>query len=250
MIIGLAIAFIALSYGFFQHWQPNNTEAAYWDTNAELLQAEADKKGQAIKRKELAQKLVDEEAAKWQVIVEQKTPPANLQQGGINLAVNRWQLTVQAQVFRNNIQRAVNRQLKIGGVTVVNGPEIPKPGDNASSIISDYFNYPAISFPVCIFDLGTVTVTGTAEQIFRNMEAWADMPGFLAVADGLALNGTAPTLTGTYSVSLVAYIRGTEIAPPVPEGSGGGTGGGGGGAPGGGGTGGVPAGPTKGGMGF
>lgn len=94
MVIGIAIAFIALSYGFFQHWQPNSTETDYWTKNAEALQAEADKKGQALKRKQLAQSLVDEEAAKWQLVVEQKTPPQNVSAGGIDLAVNRWQLVV------------------------------------------------------------------------------------------------------------------------------------------------------------
>lgn len=120
----------------------------------------------------------------------------------------------------------------------MNGPAVPPPGDSATSILADYYNYPAIDFPVCIFDLGTVTVTGTAEQIYRNMEAWSDMPEYLAVADGLALNGTAPTLTGTYSLTVVAYIRGTEVSAPVPEGEGGG---GSGGAPGGG----APSGPGK-----
>jgi len=249
IIIGAAVAVIALSYGLFQHWMPNMTEAGYWQQNAEALQAEADKMGQAQKRKELAQKLVDEEAAKWQLIVEQKTPPQSVAAGGIDLAVNRWQLTVDAQKFRNNIQRAINRQIKLGGVLVVSGPEVPRPGDSAGSIVADYFNYPAIAFPVCIFDLGTVTVQGTSEQIYRNMEAWSDMPEYLAVADGLRLSGTAPVLTGTYALTVVAYIRGSEISAPVPEeGSApggappGGGGGGGGGA--------LPPGPSKSGAGF
>jgi hypothetical protein len=46
------------------------------------------------------------------------------------------------------------------------------------------------------------------------------MPNYLAVADGLQLSGTTPTMTGTYNLTLVAYIRGTEVAPTVPESTG------------------------------
>ena len=44
------------------------------------------------------------------------------------------------------------------------------------------------------------------------------MPNYLAVADGLQITGTTPTMTGRYNLSIVAYIRGDKIAPPVPEG--------------------------------
>jgi hypothetical protein len=44
------------------------------------------------------------------------------------------------------------------------------------------------------------------------------MPNYLAVADGLQITGTTPTMTGRYNLTVVAYIRGDKIAPPVPEG--------------------------------
>jgi hypothetical protein len=121
------------------------------------------------------------------------------------------------------------------------------PTGNATQVVETYFNYPAIRFPVAVFDLGQVTVQGTYGQITENVRSWSDMPRYLAVASDLQITGTSPRLTGTYNVTVVAYIRGDKISAPVPEVAGavviGGQGGGGGVAPGGGG--GAPAGPPN-----
>jgi hypothetical protein len=230
-LIGLSVALIAISYAFFHKWQPNMTEKQSYVTLAEQLQNEINKRPMAQKRVDDAKAMVEERAAKWRETVASRTPSTSLASGGIDLSVNAWQLTVDAPKFRNSIQRAVNAQVKRGGVRVISGPEVPDPEESASSVLASYFNYPAIKFPVVIFDLGTVTVQGTYEQILTNVRSWTNMPKYLAVADGLQLSGTAPTLTGTYNLTIVGYIRGTEIFPPVPEGAAGAAPGGGGGAP-------------------
>lgn len=112
--------------------------------------------------------------------------------------------------------------------------------------MAGYFNYPAMGHPVAVFNLGTITVRGTFSQISDNIRSWTNMPNYLAVADGLQITGTSPVMTGTYNLTVVAFVRGKKIAPAVPEGSGGGAGGtsqaGGGGAGAGGGGRGGPAG--------
>jgi hypothetical protein len=231
-LIGLAVGVIALSYAYFREWMPNKTEAMYYQELRQQREAEGAKLPAAEKRVEDAKAMVNEKAAEWRNVVEQHTPPANLSSGGINLAVNAWQLTVDARTFRNNVQRALNAQVRRGGVTVVNGPTVPFPDEDATTVVANYFNYPAIPFPVVIFDLGTVTVQGTYAQIMANVRSWSGMRGYLAVADGLALTGTSPQLTGTYNLSLVGYIRGDRVYPAVPAGAapssdGGGFGGGG-----------------------
>jgi len=227
-LIGAAVAVIALSYGFFQQWMPNDAERAAYVTRVEELNTVIRQEPQARRRVEDAKALVEAEAAKWRAVVSRRTPRTTVEQGGINLAVNPWQLTVDVQSYRNNIQRAVNRQVKAGGVTVIQGPTVPGVpiSTPANRILADYFNYTAYGFPVVVFDLGTVTVEGTYEQIKANVKAWSSMPNYLATTSGLTLSGTGRTLTGTYSVSIVGFIRGKEIFPQVPEGTAAGGGGG------------------------
>ncbi|MGE0002396.1 MAG: hypothetical protein AB7F50_03750 [Fimbriimonadaceae bacterium] len=230
LIIGLAVMIVALGVGL-RSFLPDMEEAKLQRAYAEQLRTEANKQAAANKRVEKAIATVNQMAREWQSIVAAKTPSADVGSGGINLAVQRWQLVNDAKSFRNNVQRAVNYQVKKGGVIVVQGPFVPVPTDSATQLVESYFNYPAIRFPVAVFDLGQVTVRGTYDQITENMRAWKNMPKYLAVASGLQIQGTSPKLTGTYNVSLVAYIRGDKIAAPVPEvagAPGGGAGGGGG----------------------
>jgi hypothetical protein len=191
---------------------------------------------QAKKRVALAEQMVREREAAWSAIVATRTLPATLGEGGINLNQNSWQLVIDARKYRNNAQRAVNAQLKKGGVTVVNGPAVPFPDETAPTILANYFNYPAVPFPVVIFDLGTVTVRGNYSQISSHIRSWSTIPNYLAVTDGLQIVGTSPQLTATYNLSVVGYIEVDALYPAVPEGGGAaqGPGGGGGGRPGGG----------------
>ena len=218
-LIGLAVGLIALSFAFFKEWKPNKTETQYQNDQRDLYVAEGAKLPIAVKRVEKAKQMVNEKAAQWRSVVEAHTPTDSVNSGGINLAVHAWQLTVDAAKFRNNVQRAVNAQIRYGGVVVPNGPFVPAPEEAASSIVADYFNYPAIPFPVVIFDLGTVTVQGTYAQIAANVRGWSRMRKYLAVASGLALSGTSPNLTGTYNLTIVGYIRGDKVYPAVPEGA-------------------------------
>jgi hypothetical protein len=217
IVFGVAFAIILLTHGFFWHWQPNKQDAETWRNHANALQTQADLMPQAVRRREQAIAMVNERAEAWQNVVAVKTPPQSLAAGGIDMNTHAWQLTVDARRFRDSMQRAVNRQLKVGGVTVINGPLVPFPTDAAPAIVASYFNYPAIPFPVVIFDLGQVTVQGTYQQITTNVRQWANMPNYLAVADGLTITGTSPILTGTYNLTIVGFIRGGAIFPAVPE---------------------------------
>ena len=224
-VVGICIVFAAVMVSL-SIFLPNIEEAKNFNTRANEYIEQAEKQPLANKKVEQAIADVTKMGEDWQKVVAVKTPPSSLP-NGINLAVNRWQLTNDSVQFRNSMQRAVNSQLKRGGVRVIAGPAIPSPPGNASQII-EYYNYPSIKFPVLIFDLGQVTVQGSYSQIMQNVQSWSNMPNYLAVADGLQLSGTTPTMTGRYNVTMVAYIRGDKIAGPVPEtGSAGGTGAGG-----------------------
>ena len=239
--LGLAFSLILLSYGYLHHWKPKMEEGDARKANVELFRAEANKLPAAYKKIEAANLLVRERESAWRGVVEAKTPLRDVSRGGIDLKVNAFQLTVDTRRFRNNVQRAVNKQVVQGGVKVLSLAPVPgtDPNAAANSLLASYYNYPAIAFPVVIHDLGQVEVEGTYAQIMANVRGWSRMPRYLAVTDGLRLSGTAPRLRATYNLSIVGYIRTDRpdgIHPPVAEHAGSG----GGGAPGGGGPGGPP----------
>jgi type II secretory pathway component PulM len=215
---GIMVCLIAVFWGVFHEYMPNSADAKAYDANTQLQNDQAAQQGAADKRvkKALAMMKVKDDA--WQTVVQTSTPGKTVGSGGIDLSVDAFQLAIDTQAFRNNIQRAVNAQIKKGGVKVLQAPEIPVPDVNESnSLLASFYNFPALSFPVVIFDLGQIRVQGTYQQIMDNVRAYKNMPHYLAVCDGLALTGTAPILTATYNVTIVGYIRGQEIYPPVPE---------------------------------
>lgn len=234
LCIGGAVGAIAWGIGYFRSWMPNLDLAQKTSDAAEKWEAEAKDYPTTVKNYKQAVALINEEQAKWQQVVAVKTPASSLAGGGIDLGVNAWQLVNDSFTFRNSVQRAVNRQMKVGGVEAV-GPAIDLPPVEASRIMADYYNYPAVPYPVVMWNLGQVQVRGSYEQILANARAWKDMPNYLAMSDGLSLQGTGSVLTGSYNVVLVGYLQGTKIHPLVPEASTGNRPGGGGGNTGGGG---------------
>lgn len=218
IIIGIAISSVFLAFGFLHLYQPNMAEANNKKEYYQALLAEAQKADRVKARYEKAQKIRDESAAAWQKYVTEHTPGPTLASGGIDLSVNPWQLGIDVNKFRNVAQKAVNAQVKKGGVTVINGPRIPFPEDNSTATLANYFNYPPFEYPIVIWELGTVTVQGTYKQICDNMRAWANMKNYLAVASNLSLTGTSPQLTGTYNLILVGFMRGQKFFGGVNEG--------------------------------
>ena len=216
IIMAISIAVGVLAFGFFHQYQPTMTAAKYYTEYKAQLDTEAAKANAAKGRVTKAQAAVRVKDAAWQRYVATRTPEPGVERGGISLAVNPYQLTVDTLKFRDSIQRAVNNQVKRGGVKVVQAPfvqsltadELPK------DVLTNFYNYPGIRFPVVIFDFGTVTVSGTYAQILANVRSYKSMPHYLAVADGLSLSGTSPNLTGTYNLSIVGFIRGKQIFPP------------------------------------
>jgi len=220
IIIGLSISLMILSFGYFHFWGPYGKQATYEEGFAEKLQAESDKMPQAKKRVDTANKMVTTAESQWDQYVQVNTPPDNVRAGGIDLSVNPYQLAIDSWKYRDSVQRAVNAQIVKGGITLVGtGPAIPGPTDvnNVGGLLASYYNYPTIKYPVVIFNLGTITVTGTYKQIMDNVRAYKSMPHYLAVTDGLQLTGTAPKLTASYNLTIVGFIKAKKIFGAVPE---------------------------------
>jgi hypothetical protein len=218
LLFGVCIMVVALVYGWSKY-SPNEKETEMLKANTIDCQNQAAQKSKAEKRVKDAIQTVKTAAQAWGSIEQQKTPGTQLADGGIDISKDSAHLILDAPKFRDSTQRAVNHQLLVGGVKPLGGPgpEITHPGSEPSTIMADYFNYPAIPFPVVICDLGTVTVEGTYDQIMTNVRSWANMPHYMAVSDGLSITGTSPKMHGTYSVSLIGFIRGNKVFFPIPE---------------------------------
>lgn len=219
-LIGISFSVIVISASLFRFWIPNQEEATQKIANANKLIAEARKLPQAITKKTKAAEAIRLAEAKWRPYVETRTPLDRTELGGINIDVNPYQLLLDTKRFRNNVQRAVNAQLKAGGVKEIEGPYVPgvTDSDSPNGVLASYYNYPAVPFPVVIYDLGQVRIKGTYEQIMAHVKSWSKMPRYLAVTEGLALSGTAPTLTATYNLTIVGFVRHNAIYPNVPDG--------------------------------
>lgn len=214
LVVGVSIAMVAFSYAFFQHFVPDMSEATLRNAYATDLEREAARDGAAQVKIDHARRDVAEMAAEWEELSAHKTPSNSLSDGGIDLSKNPYDLTVDAPKYRNSLQQAINRQMRHGGVTVLSGgSRVPQPPDNPATLMNSFFNYDRLPFPVVIVDVGTITVRGTFKQISDNMSGWSRMPNYLAVADGLAITGTAPELVGTYNVSIVGFMRGGVTGP-------------------------------------
>lgn len=236
----ISLCLVVWTVAFTRYIMPNRENAAFQVNNANELYREADKLGAAQKKKNDAILATQRAETEWAPIVDAKTPPKNTAAGGIDIDVNAYKLLLDTKRYRNNVQRALNNQLRVGGVTVINGPRVPGVTDQdaPNGVLAAYYNYPAIPFPVVMYDLGQVTVRGTYDQIMKNYRSWSNMPRYLASVHNLQLTGTAPHLTATYNLSLVGYIRYEGIYAAVPDGAGatpapGGPGAGGPGIPGG-----------------
>jgi hypothetical protein len=242
ILCGIFIGLTLISYGYFQFYAPDTKEAELTNAYADQLRVEAAKVPATEQRIENAKLRVQQAADEWRAITANKSAGGA---GFIDLTQDPLALTVNAPSYRDKVQRAVNSQVRAGGVTVVNGPLIPVPGNDPTNLLNTYFNYSTLFYPVVIFEPGTVTVRGTFDQIARNVTSWSNMRDYFVVVDGLQITGTLPELTATYNLVLLGYIPGGVAGPLAQPVVTGGTGqgggvpggpapaGGGGGAPGG-----------------
>lgn len=207
-------------------------EITAWEGHVNKLreiQSEASVRA-AQRRVETALEQVAKANEDWDKIARTRTPSS----GTISLTSNRWQLTVDVRRWHAVVERDLRNWITKGSVTLVPpGPMVPFPTDVPNDLIEYYFNYPALPFPVCFWDLGTITVQGTYDQIASHVRSWSHIPGYVASVRGLSITGTGARLTGRYQLSVIAYVNtpevfgGTGDQNRVPDASGGGTGQGG-----------------------
>jgi len=218
-ICALAVCMIIITAGLARR-DPLMKTTVKWLKYRDDMAKEQAKWPQAVARVQNATKMAQKAIDDWTAIAATRTLPPPPDPFGIDLSKDQETLITDMPDFHIKLQQAVNHQVKEGGVTVITGPRVPAPPTDPDRVLLGYFNFPAQP-PVLVFNLGQVTVKGTFQQISDNINAWSRMPHFLAVADGLRLQGTSPNLIGTYTVSIVGFVQvptDHAIFPLIPPG--------------------------------
>jgi hypothetical protein len=220
VIVGVVLMAMIFAGFWFLKINPEREEIHYYaDKSLELDSITSqDSQSRAVERVRNAMQQVRDAEVEWKQVSSWRTPPA----GTFNLTPNRWQLVVNARRWHIKAEADLNRWIRRGGVTLVSPPRVlvPYPTDQPNDLVQFYFNYPALPFPVAIWDLGTVTVQGTWEQIMTNGRSWSQLPGYLVSVRGLSITGTGSRLQGTYGLTAVVYVN-TEYVSGGPGENGG-----------------------------
>lgn len=200
---------------------PGKTEIGFWEEQNEkldkIISPASQKKAQ--ERVLDALETVQRAEIEWKQVADTKTPSA----GRMSLITQRWQTVVNARRWHATVEQDLRRWIARNGVRVIappGGPFVPYPTSQPNDLIAYYFNYPALPFPVAIWDLGQVTVQGTYTQVINNVRSWNKIPGYIASVRGVSLEGTGNTIRATYGLTVLAYVNTPWVFAGPAEGGG------------------------------
>lgn len=220
VVTGVVLMLMIFFGFFFLKIRPELQEAQWYAEKSDELEViiSPASRQAAVDRVRNAKQRVQDAEVQWKQASSWRTPSA----GTLNLTPNRWQLVVNARRWHTKAENDLNRWVRRGGVTLVSPPRllVPYPTDQPNELIQYYFNYPALPFPVAIWDVGTVTVSGTWDQIMSNVRSWSLIPGYIASVRGLSITGTGNRLTGTYGLTVVVYVNTPYVSGGPMEGGG------------------------------
>lgn len=227
-VCGLVLILVTWAGFWFFSISKTRTEIGYWEKHvAELRQiASAESQKAAQERVRTALEKVSEAEQEWKLIADTRTPSM----GRMNLMTHRWQSTVDVRKWHSQVEADLRSWIQKSGVRILQpvqnaevGPFVPYPTDLPNELVEFYFHYPAIPFPVCVWDLGTITVEGTYDQITNHVRSWTKIPGYVAMVRGLGITGTGSRLRGSYNLVVVAYVNteyvfgGAEQSGRIPD---------------------------------
>lgn len=220
VVIGVVLMLMIVTGFYFLKIQKDLAEVNMLAEKSEELNGIISKPTQdaAVERVREAMNMVRDAEVQWKQITTWRTPSV----GTLNMTPNRWQLVVNTRRWHGKAENDINRWARRGGVTVVNPARIlvPYPTDQPNELVQFYFNFPALPFPVAIWDLGTVTVQGTFDQIMQNVRSWSLIPGYIVSVRGLSVAGTGSRLLGTYALTAVVYVNTPYVSGGPAEGGG------------------------------
>lgn len=218
VVVGFVLMLMIFTGFYFLKIRPELAEVNMYADKSQELNGIISKPSQdkAVERVREAMSMVRDAEVQWKQVASWRTPSF----GTLNMTPNRWQLVVNTRRWHGKAEADLNRWARRGGVTVVSPARllVPYPTDQPNDLVQFYFNYPALPFPVAIWDIGTVTVQGTWDQIMQNVRSWSLIPGYIVSVRGLSVTGTGSRLTGTYALTAVVYVNTPYVSGGPAEG--------------------------------
>jgi hypothetical protein len=221
VIVGVILMLTTFLGFYFLKIRPEQEEIGYWmDKNQKLDQIISEPSKQAaVDRVRDALTKVSDAQSTWKLIAARRTPSV----GAMNLTPQRWQVVVNARRWHGQVEQDLRHWINHGGVRLVSpagGLQVPFPTDKPNELVQYYFNYPAFPFPIAIWDLGPITVSGSYDRIISHVKSWSAIPHYIAEVRGLSLTGTGNQLQSTYGLTVVAYINTDYVSGGPAEGGG------------------------------
>lgn len=215
--IGCTVLLSGVWGTYWLFFVPKLNEKEGLETMNEDMKIQRLKYKQAKKRDLEVRKKIDQMEKDWNKIVDLYTPPKSPQKGGIDLSRNRWQITADLQKYSYQLQNRINRFITKSGVELIKPPVVPQAPISAVDIVEQYFNYPSISFPVAVLEMGEVCAKGTYSQLIGHLKSWNDFKEAIPILHQIKIAGTSPDLYAFYQLALIVYIKADKISPKVPE---------------------------------
>ncbi|MEO7453602.1 MAG: hypothetical protein ABIV13_02430 [Fimbriimonadales bacterium] len=207
VIVGVVLMAMIFGGFWFLKIRREKEEIGYYAKKSAELDVinSQDSQNRAVERVRNAMQQVRDAEVAWKQVTSWRTPAA----GTFNMTPNRWQLVVNTRRWHGRAEADLNRWVRRNGVTMTSPARllVPYPTDQPNDLVQFYFNYPALPFPVAIWDMGTITVQGTWDQIMQNVRSWSTIPGYIASVRGLSITGTGSRLQGTYGLTVVVYVN-------------------------------------------
>lgn len=212
-IIGAVLIVIAAVTIYFALIKPTNEAIQAAADRISAAQTIIDKQPQALKDQEKAKQEVAEAKAKWSIYdreymytrynghVQPIVDISNLLTGMRELwyeQIKVLQPKVQNFLLADKTVQVVSSSLKVAA-----------PPSDPNSIARKAF----------VFDLGSVTVVGSFNDVLNNAERWNKFDRLMLV-DGLSLQGNSPKLAGTYTLRCIELTHGEKPAETIPQASG------------------------------
>lgn len=215
--IGSLVLFNCVWATYWLFFVPKTKEKEALKLINEEMKSQCVREVQAKKRDSEVHKKIEQMEKEWAEIVSVYTPPKSPTVGGIDLCRNRWQITADIQNYAHQLQKRINHFMTQGGITLIRAAVVPPPPVSAIDIVEQYFNYPSITFPVAVLEMGEVCVKGSYSQLITHLKSWKNFKEAIPIIHQIKIAGTTPDTYGFYQLALVVYVRADKISPKVPE---------------------------------
>ncbi len=173
----------------------------------ESLEQEADKEaficGKISQSKKQLKSLIEE----WEQISLEKSSVLNISENGNFQNIDKWRLVQNVRIWRDKMQRNINKNFQAQNITIIKGPMIPEVPVNPDELLEKYLNYPAIPFPVSYFECKDNIVEGKYHEIIAYLHKWNCVKGYSAYLNNVNLENYNGNVRATFDLNMLFYLN-------------------------------------------